>query len=116
MQMNILATSWVDIPPKRSTLWRTLLCTVAIHTLLQAQSPTPPAPLKPVEPIAAIIDAFRSHEIVALGNVEGRGNEQSHAFQLSLISHPRFAGPVNDIVVEFGNAQYQGLMDRFVGG
>jgi hypothetical protein len=75
-----------------------------------------PAPSKPVEPIATILEAFRDHAIVALGNVEFRGNEQSHAFQLSLIRDRRFATVVNDIVVEFGNARDQELMDRFVHG
>ena len=53
---------------------------------------------------------------MALGNEEFRGNEQCHAFRLSLIRDPRFTGAVNDIVVEFGNARYQDLMDRFVEG
>lgn len=74
--------------------------------------PVPPA--QPVEPIGAIIDAFRSHSIVALG--EDHGNEQGHAFRLRLLRDPRLAATVDDIVVEFGNARYQALMDRFVGG
>jgi hypothetical protein len=52
---------------------------------------------------------------VALG--EGlHGNEQGHAFRLTLIRDPRFAAIVNDIVVECGNAKYQDVMDRFVRG
>ena len=74
-----------------------------------------PGALIPVEPIAAILDAFQTHAIVALG--EGpHGNEQGHAFRLALIRDPRFAATVNDIVVEFGSGRYQGLMDRFVNG
>src|SRR5436190_19923307 len=69
----------------------------------------------PVEPIAAILDAFRSHTIVALG--EGaHGNMPGHSFRLSLIRDSRFPDIVNDIVVEFGNARYQVVMDRFVRG
>src|ERR1700741_2928172 len=65
--------------------------------------------------IAAIIEAFQSHPMVALG--EGpHGNEQGHAFRLALLRDPRFAATVNDIVVEFGSGRYQGLMDRFVNG
>jgi hypothetical protein len=72
-------------------------------------------PAAPVEPIAAILDAFRSHNIVALD--EGvHGNEQGHALRLSLIRHPDFADAVNDIVVEFGNSRYQDVMDRFTRG
>jgi len=70
----------------------------------------------PVEPIGAIADAFKSHSIVALGNVEFRGDEQSHAFQVALIRDPRLAAVVNDIVVEFGNARHQELMDRYIAG
>ena len=96
----------------------------AAAVLLQAQTPAPqtdskerPARLAvPVEPIRAIVEAFRSHAIVALGNVEFRGNEQSHMFQVSLIRDPGFQAAVNDIVVEFGNARYQEVVDRFVRG
>jgi hypothetical protein len=80
-----------------------------------AKPELPSLPAVPVEPIPAILDAFRSHRVVALG--EGRhGNEQGHAFRLSLIRDPRFAAAVNDIVVECGNARYQETMDRFVRG
>src|SRR5687767_13084221 len=69
----------------------------------------------PLEPIAAIIDAFRTHQVVALG--EGaHGNVPGHLFRLALLRDPRFAGTVNDIVVEFGNARYQAVMDRYTRG
>lgn len=101
-----------------------MLAYLTAAALLRAQAPTPvptgkerpPGLAAPVEPIAAIVEAFRSHSIVALGNVEFRGNEQCHKFQVSLIRDPRFAAAVNDIVVEFGNARYQEVMDRFVRG
>jgi hypothetical protein len=67
-----------------------------------------------VDPIEAILDAFGTHNVVALG--EPHGNEQAHAFRVSLIRDPRFAATVNDIVVECGNARYQDVMDRFVRG
>lgn len=76
------------------------------------------ASLKPAAPLdatSAIIDAFQTHDIVALG--EGsHGNEQGHAFRLSLIRDPRFSQVANDIVVESGNALYQDVIDQFVGG
>ena len=68
-----------------------------------------------VDAISGILDAFRTHQIVALG--EGiHGNNQAHAVRLALIFDPRFATVVNDIVVEFGTARHQALMDRFVSG
>jgi len=62
-----------------------------------------------LEPISAIIDAFRTHDVVALG--EGRhNNEQGYAFRLALIRDPRFAATVNDIVVESGSSTHQDVM------
>ncbi len=78
-----------------------------------AQSPSP-RNAEPVEPIGAVIEAFRTHAVVALA--EDHGNEQGHAFRLALVRDPRFAATVDDILVEFGNARYQDLMDRFVRG
>ena len=70
---------------------------------------------RPVDAISGILDAFRTHQIVALG--EGiHGNNQSHAVRLALIRDPRFATVVNDIVVEFGSSRHQAVMDRFVSG
>src|SRR3954469_14793290 len=87
--------------------------TIAATVGVDGQRPAAPLAI-PLEPISAIIDAFRSHSVVALG--EGHGNEQGHAFRLSLIRDPRFAATVNDIVVECGNARYQELIDRFMSG
>ena len=69
----------------------------------------------PQDPITAIVDAFDSHNVVAFGEGMHR-NDQSHALRLALIRDPRFTAVVNDIVVEFGNARYQEVMDRFVRG
>jgi hypothetical protein len=69
----------------------------------------------PIDPIAGILEAFKSHEVVALGD-GGHGCEQAYAFRLSLIRDHRFANIVNDIVVESGNSLYQEMMDRFVAG
>lgn len=83
-----------------------------------AQKPAAAAgeePIRPVEPVRAILAAFESHEIVALD--EGRhGNVQGHELRLKLIRQPTFAREVNDIVVEFGSARYQELMDRYIRG
>ena len=68
----------------------------------------------PLDAIATILDAFRTHAVVAID--EPHGDEQSHAFRLSLIRDPRFVAVVNDILVEFGNSRYQAVMDRFVSG
>jgi hypothetical protein len=68
----------------------------------------------PVNAVAAILDAFLTHSVVALD--EEHTNERSHTFRLTLIREPRFPLVVNDIVVEFGNSLHQKLLDRFVAG
>lgn len=94
---------------------RVAVLVLGIAASSSAQEPSPaPRPAVPVEPIAAVLDAFQSHSVVAL--CDAHGNEQAHAFLLSLLRHPRFAAIVNDIVVEFGNAKYQDVIDRFVRG
>lgn len=73
------------------------------------------ADAEPLDPIDAIIEAFDTHRIVALG--EGNhGNLPGHAFRLALIRDPRFSEKVQDIVVEAGNPLHQDVMDRYVGG
>jgi hypothetical protein len=87
---------------------------VAIVAASAVFAQSSPRPAAPVEPVGAILDAFRTHALVALA--DEHGNEQGSAFRIALIRDPRFASLVNDIVVEFGNARYQGLIDRFVRG
>jgi hypothetical protein len=78
-----------------------------------AQRASPPLAL-PVEPITAILDAFRTHDIVAV--TDPHGNVQVQAFLLSLVRDPRFPAAVNDIVIETTSARYQDVVDRFVRG
>jgi len=68
----------------------------------------------PVDPIDGIVDAFRTHSLVAVA--DPHGNEQVHAFRVALIRDPRLAGVVHDVVVEFGTARYQDVIDRFIRG
>jgi hypothetical protein len=79
-----------------------------------AAQTAPLTPAVPVEPVAAILDAFRSHSVVAV--TAGHGEEWSYAFGLSLVHDPRFLAVVDDIVIEEGSARYQDVADRFVRG
>ncbi len=89
--------------------------TMVIVLAAVAAGQTPPTPAVPLNPVDAILDAFKTHSIVALS--EGRhNNEQGHSFRLKLIRDPRFPTLVNDIVVESGTARYQDVMDRFIRG
>jgi len=72
-------------------------------------------PATPFDPTTVILDAFRTHPLVALS--EGQHwNRQGHAYRLSLLRDPRLADVVNDIVVEFGDSRYQDVIDRYVAG
>src|SRR3954454_15984317 len=62
----------------------------------------------------AILDGFRHRRIVALGLAHGL--RQQEDFAIGLLRHPRFAATVNSVVVEFGNARFQALADRYVAG
>jgi hypothetical protein len=102
------------------TISARILCATTVAVLLSASVSTatrqgaPPVDAVPTPPIQAVLDAFRSHALVALA--DSHGNEQIQAVRLSLIRDPAFPAVVNDIVVEFGNARYQDVIDRFVRG
>jgi hypothetical protein len=68
----------------------------------------------PVDAIGAIVDAFRTHDVVSI--TDPHGNVQVQAFLLSLIRDSRFSAIVNDIVIETASARYQDVIDRFVRG
>jgi hypothetical protein len=100
----------------RVTAFREVCCCSASLFIGASASAQQEAPRRaiPVEPIPAIVDAFRDHAVVALG--DAHGNLQAQAFLKTLIRDPRFSATVDDIVIEFGNARYQNVVDRFVRG
>jgi hypothetical protein len=97
--------------------WRVGVSMFLVQVMLGAPfTAQHPAPRKavPVEPIAAIVDALRTHDVVAL--TDPHSNVQVQTFLLSLIGDPRFVSSVNDIVIETASARYQDAIDRFVRG
>jgi hypothetical protein len=81
--------------------------------ILSQAAPVPTRAV-PLDPIGAILEAFKTYDIVAVG--EPHGNEQAAAFRVALVRDPRFANVVDDIVVESGNSRYQDIVDQFVSG
>lgn len=69
---------------------------------------------KLVPATAAILEAFKSHELVMFG--EWHGNKQEYDWLRSMVATPEFADRVDDIVMEFGNSLYQPEVDRYVAG
>ncbi len=72
---------------------------------------TDPIPRPAVE---EVLREFRVHSLVAIG--EAHRNQQVHDFIVSLVTDPRFLQTVDDIVVEFGTARHQDIIDRYVAG
>jgi hypothetical protein len=91
-----------------------LLLVLALTAGSARAQPDARRPAVPVNAIDGIIAAVAAHSIVGLP--DPHGSDQAHAFLLSLIRDPRFVRTVDDIVVEFGNAGYQDVADRFVRG
>jgi hypothetical protein len=79
-----------------------------------ASAQIPPRQAVPLDPVDAILDAFKTHQVVTLPG--GHAGNELHGLLLKVIRDPRFPTIVNDVVVEFGSARYQDLMDRFVRG
>lgn len=66
------------------------------------------------DPATAILRAFDAYRIVAIG--ENHGHEELHALVLELLAREETQDVVDDIVVEWGNALYQDVMDRYITG
>ncbi len=63
-----------------------------------------------------IVSAFQQYPLVALSEGAGHGQIETRDFFTALIHDRRFTPSVKNIVIEFGNARYQSLMDRYVSG
>lgn len=62
----------------------------------------------------AVLEAFKTHRLVALGAADSL---QNHYDALErLLADPRLPGVAGDIIVEWGNALYQNTVDRFIAG
>src|SRR5262245_17769488 len=77
----------------------------------------PPKPPAPIDAVAGIADALRSHPVIGLSPGAGHGDERGPAFIVTLIRDSRItaAGAV-DVVMEGASARYQAVMDRYTRG
>ena len=67
--------------------------------------------LRRIDAFQAVLRATDRYPLVGLG--DNHMCEQFHVFLRSLVQRPAFQHKVDDIVVEFGNALYQHIADRF---
>jgi hypothetical protein len=81
----------------------------------QSDRPTRLSPLAPLDATAVILQAFDRYSVVALGECF-HGEQKYYDFVISLIRHPSFQAKIKDIVIEIGNALYQGLVDSYISG
>lgn len=72
----------------------------------------PPSPWE--DPTTALVTALESHPVVALG--ENHGHAEFHHWLVSALEDPRVSSLVDDVAVEWGNALYQDVVDRYVAG
>jgi hypothetical protein len=91
----------------------TFAAILAVTSMTGAQTPNPPAPtVRPA--IDGILAAFETHPLVGLGDMHGMAQQED--FFVTLIRDPRFAKEVGNVVVEFGGAMHQDVLDRYING
>ncbi len=62
----------------------------------------------------AIMQAFAKHNFVAIGDYHW--NDAFVRYATELVVKPEFSQQVNHVVVEFGNAKYQSVLDDYLSG
>jgi hypothetical protein len=98
---------------RRRCLWLCLALSLAGGCRHEPRDP--PAPRREdSEPAAILRAAWDRVPLVALG--EAHAIKEHGAFLVSLIDGGAIANQLDDIVVEFGSADHQGIVDRYVAG
>ena len=87
---------------------------MALPLLLAALSQVPSLGGTPTSPESEILGAFDSAWVVALG--ENHGHLEFHDLVLRVLETPGAAEVIDDIAVEWGNALYQDVVDRYASG
>lgn len=68
--------------------------------------------LQPLNAVEALLKQMEHFPLIALGEVHQL--QEFYDFLTVLLYHPLFSEKITDIVVEFGNAHYQEIADRFL--
>ncbi len=88
---------------------------VLLTALMPLAVPAGAQPAPKIQPATdGIFEAFRTHAIVGLGDHHDLAQEED--FFATLVRDPRFARQVGNVVVEFGSAQSQPILDRYLNG
>jgi hypothetical protein len=100
----------------RESLWAIIL-TLAYAPIAAGAARQPPATARPphAEPaVEGVRQLFGHKAVVAVGDLHGLAQEGD--FYAALVRDPRFAAEVGNVVVEFGSAGTQQIIDRYVAG
>ena len=98
-------------------LWAALVLFFCSSVFGQSSDSAKPSALKEpiIQPaIDGIFEAFKTHPLVGISDAHGLAQEME--FYNALIRDPRFARDVGNVVVEFGGAAHQDVIDRYVNG
>jgi uncharacterized iron-regulated protein len=79
-----------------------------------SSSPQPASSASPSDATEAIVHALSRYPVVAIG--ESHNLAEAGEFYDALVKSPDFARAADSVVVEFGNARFQALVDRYVAG
>jgi outer membrane protein OmpA-like peptidoglycan-associated protein len=93
-----------------------LIVAFAAATAACAAPPSDQAALRPQPAVDVILRAFEQHRLVGVSDGAGHGELESLDLFTTLIRDHRFSRTVRNIVIEFGNARYQPILDRYVLG
>jgi hypothetical protein len=96
--------------------WRGLVAVVATLAFVGPLAASSHDAVVPkIQPaVDGILAAFATHPLVGLG--EHHALAQEGDFYNALVSDPRFAHEVGNVVVEFGSAPHQDILDRYLAG
>lgn len=84
------------------------------QVMAQDQPSPAQADTQVVNAVDGLLAAFETHDVVAIGEQHGIA-ELGNLYQ-ALLRDPRFPEVVDAVVLEYGNARYQDLVDRYMNG
>ena len=93
---------------------RATILSIAFATLSAARCYAAQSFVSEEPAVGQALLALQQHQLVALG--EPHRSVPFHRFLQALVRDPRFPQYVSTIVVEFGNARYQSIIDAYVAG
>ena len=87
---------------------------IAACTSKALAKPDPDPTWRPA--IELLLRGFEQHPLVAVSDGAGHGQLETRDFFAALVRDRRLARTVQNLVIEFGNARYQAVLDRYIAG